>query len=104
MYILFRYLKSEPLPDNTGKDVLEVVSANMEEVVYSSGRDIFVLFYKPACSHCRDFMPVWDSLGAALRAEQVDVARMNLQDNEIPPEFSEEMFVKDYPTMYFKVQ
>ena len=38
-----------------------------------------------------------------MRTEQVDVARMNLRDNEIPPEFKEEMFVKEYPTMFLKV-
>ena len=99
-----RYLKTEPVPSNTGKDVIDVVSTTMDEVVFSSKRDVFILFYKPDCRHCQDLMPIWESLGAALRTEQVDVARMNLRDNEIPPEFKEEMFVKEYPTMFLKVR
>ena len=99
-----RYLKTEPVPSNTGKDVIDVVSTTMDEVVFSSKRDVFILFYKPDCRHCQDLMPVWESLGAALRTEQVDVARMNLRDNEIPPEFKDEMFVKEYPTMFLKVR
>ena len=112
-----RYLKTEPVPDNTGRDVIDVVSTTMDDVVFRSNRDVFLLFYKPDCRHCQDLMPVWESLGAALRTEQVmmmmmimimrteqvDVARMNLRDNEIPPEFKEEMFVKEYPTMFLKV-
>ena len=98
-----RYLKSEPVPSNTGKDVIDVVSTTMDELVFRSKRDVFILFYKPDCGHCQDLMPVWERLGAALRTEQVDVARMNLRDNEIPPEFKEEMFVKEYPTMFLKV-
>ena len=97
-----RYLKTEPVPSNKGKDVIDVVSTTMDEVVFRSRRDVFILFYKPDCRHCQDLMPVWESLGAALRNEQVDVARMNLRDNEIPPEFKEEMFVKEYPTMFLK--
>ena len=98
-----RYLRSEPIPSNTGKDVIDVVSTTMDEIVFRSKRDVFILFYKPDCGHCQDLMPIWERLGAALRTEQVDVARMNLRDNEIPPEFKEEMFVKEYPTMFLKV-
>ena len=48
-------------------------------------------------------MPKWMELGDALETEEVIVARMNLKDNEIPPEYRDEIFVKDYPSMFFKV-
>ena len=35
--------------------------------------------------------------------EEVEVVRMNLRDNEIPPEYRTEFFVKEYPSLYFKV-
>ena len=98
-----RFMRSESIPDNTGKNVLDVVSTMMEEIVFNAKNDVFILFYKPDCRHCTDMMPVWFSLGDALMNEDVDIARMNLRDNEIPPEFKDEMFVKDYPSMYFKV-
>ena len=97
-------MKSEPVPDNSGKDVLDVVSASMDEVVYNSARDIFILFYKPDCSHCQEMMPIWMELGKSLAKEDVDVVRMNLKTNEIPPEYKTEFEVKEYPTMYFKVR
>lgn len=75
----------------------------MEEVVYNSGRDIFILFYKPDCSHCSEMMPTWMELGKAMVKEEIDILRMDMKANEIPPELKMEFQVKEYPTMFFKV-
>ena len=96
-------MRSEPIPDNYGKNVLDVTSTTMEDIVFKAKNDVFILFYKPDCRHCTNMMPVWMSLGDALKNEDVDIVRMNLRENEIPPEFKDEMFVKDYPSMFFKV-
>ena len=96
-------MRSEPIPDNSGKNVLDVTSTTMEDIVFKAKNDVFILFYKPDCRHCTNMMPVWMSLGDALKNEDVDIVRMNLRENEIPPEFKDEMFVKDYPSMFFKV-
>ena len=97
-------MKTETAPENTGKDVLDVVSTTMDKTVYNSARDIFILFYKPDCRYCQELMPVWEELGKALAGEDVDVLRMNLKTNEIPPEFKMEFQVKEYPTIFFKVR
>ena len=70
MRIFCRYLRSEPAPDNSGKLVLDVVSSTMKDIVFSSNKDTFILFYKPDCQHCRDFMPTWLDLGVALRVSR----------------------------------
>lgn len=97
-------MKTEPVPDNTGKNVLDVTSMTMEDIVYNSGRDTFIVFYKPHCSHCREMMPTWMEFGEAMAKEDIDVIRINMEANEIPPEFKTEFQVKEYPTIFFKVR
>ena len=96
-------MKTESAPDNTGKDVLDVISTSLEESVLHSGRDTFILFYKPDCSHCKEMMPTWMEFGKAMAKEDIDILRINMQDNEIPPELKTEFQVKEYPTIFFKV-
>ena len=57
--VLVRYLKSEPLPDNRGKALLDVVAKNMADVVYNNDRDVMIVFYRPDCGHCR---VIWSAL------------------------------------------
>ena len=64
-------MRSEPIPDNSGKNVLDVVSTTMEDIVFNAKNDVFILFYKPDCRHCTDMMPVWMSLGDAFKNEDV---------------------------------
>ena len=98
-----RYLKSGKVPDNSGKNVLDVVSDTFSDLVMKSPLDVFILFYKPECQHCKHFMSTWLELGDALEDEDVDVVMMNMMENEIPPEYKQQLFVKDYPSMFFKV-
>ena len=60
-------MRSEPVADNSGKVVKDMVSSSMRDLIYSSDKDSFILFYKPDCQHCRDFMPTWNNLGEALK-------------------------------------
>ena len=48
-------------------------------------------------------MLLQDELGSALAGEDVTLARMNMHSNEIPPEYKSEFFVKEYPSLFFKV-
>ena len=107
------------MADNSGKVVKDMVSSSMRDLIFSSDKDSFILFYKPDCQHCRDFMPTWDNLGEALKVkldlihcgleigflqnEEIEVLKMNLRENEIPPEYKTEFFVKEYPSIFFKV-
>ena len=47
-------------------------------------------------------MPVWEGFAEAMSDENVDVARMNVAENDIPPEFAVEYQGTGYPTIYFK--
>ena len=58
--------------DNSDKPVLDVVSSTMREIVFSSDKDTFILFYKPDCQHCKDFMQTWMELGEALKVWLLD--------------------------------
>ena len=58
---------------------------------------------KQPCQHCKHFMSTWLELGDALEDEDVDVVMMNMMENEIPPEYKQQLFVKDYPSLFFKV-
>ena len=97
-------MKTEKDFDNTNKDVLDITSNTMGDILYNSGKDSLVLFYKPDCSHCREMMPDWMEFGEAMRKEEINVVRMNMQANEIPPEYKTEFQVKEYPTIFFKVK
>ena len=59
---MFRHLKTEPPFENAMKEVIDVVAVTMRELVAEAEQDVFVLFYKPGCRHCQDFMPTWVSL------------------------------------------
>ena len=59
---MFRHLKTEPPFENAMKEVVDVVAVTMRELVAEAEQDVFVLFYKPGCHHCQDFMPTWVSL------------------------------------------
>ena len=47
-------------------------------------------------------MPIWEGFAEAMSDENVDVARMNVAENDIPPEFAVEYQGTGYPAIYFK--
>lgn len=44
------YLKSQPIPEQTG-DVQVVVAKNFDEIVNDNSKDVLIEFYAPWCGH-----------------------------------------------------
>lgn len=55
------YMKSEPLPDNSGA-LKTAVAKNFAEVVMDNGKDTLVEFYAPWCGHCKKLAPVLEEV------------------------------------------
>jgi protein disulfide isomerase family A protein 3 len=91
------YLKSEPLPDNSG--ALKVaVAKNFDEVVNDPERDVLIEFYAPWCGHCKSLAPKYEELAEKLQGESgVTIAKMDATANDVPQPYN----VRGFPTLYF---
>jgi len=91
------WIKSEPVPDNSGAGVKVAVAKNFDELVTKSEKDVLVEFYAPWCGHCKKLTPIYDELGEKMANEDVEIVKMDATANDVPPEFD----VKGFPTLYW---
>ncbi|XP_069590818.1 protein disulfide-isomerase A2 [Ranitomeya imitator] len=91
-------LLSEELPEDWDKKPVKVlVGKNFEEVAYDETKNVFVEFYAPWCSHCKELEPIWEELGKKYKDhENVIIAKMDGTANEI-----DGMRVRGYPNLRF---
>lgn len=90
------YMKSEPIPDNTG--ALKVaVAKNFKELVMNSKQDALIEFYAPWCGHCKALAPKYEELAEKLADEDVLIVKMDATANDVPPLFE----VRGFPTIYW---
>lgn len=93
------HIKSEPVPDNTNKDVKVVVGKNFDEIVNDDSKDVLIEFYAPWCGHCKQLEPKYTELGGKLKDEPgVTIAKMDATANDVPSPYK----VEGFPTIYFK--
>lgn len=90
------YLKSEPIPENTG-NVKVAVAKNFDEVIINNGKDTLIEFYAPWCGHCKKLAPVYDELGEKLADEDIEIVKMDATSNDVPSPYE----VKGFPTLYW---
>jgi len=91
------YLKSEPLPDNSGP-LKVAVAKNFDEVVNDPERDVLIEFYAPWCGHCKSLAPKYEELAEKLQGESgVTIAKMDATANDVPQPYN----VRGFPTLYF---
>jgi len=91
------YLKSEPLPDNSGP-LKVAVGKNFEEVVNDPERDVLIEFYAPWCGHCKSLAPKYEELAQKLEGESgITIAKMDATANDVPKPYD----VRGFPTIYF---
>ncbi|CAF0867448.1 unnamed protein product [Adineta ricciae] len=91
------YLKSQPIPDQTG-DVKVVVAKNFDDIVNDETKDVLIEFYAPWCGHCKSLAPKYDELAKKLKKESsIVIAKMDATENDVPSQYE----VQGFPTIYF---
>lgn len=55
-------MKSEEIPDNTGKVVKKIVAKSFDYEVLQSKQDVLLKIYAPWCHHCQEFAPIYEKL------------------------------------------
>lgn len=68
------------------------------EVLDNTKNDVVLYMYSPACSHCRDFAPIYDELAAGLRPTSLKFLKMDVTKAKGPPK---EYGVSSLPTLFF---
>ncbi|CAK9184579.1 unnamed protein product [Ilex paraguariensis] len=94
------YKKSEPVPENNTEPVKVVVADSLQDMVFSSGKNVLLEFYAPWCGHCKKLAPILDEVAVSFENDgDVLIAKIDATANDIT---NEAFDVKGYPTVYFK--
>jgi len=91
------HLKSQDVPEqDPDSNVVTLVGKNFEEVVFESGKDVFVEFYAPWCGHCKNLAPKWELLADEFaHADNIIVAKVDSTENDTPAE------IQGFPTLVY---
>jgi len=78
------HYKSQPIVDDEGAAVRELVGLNFKRIAEDPAKDVIVNFYAPWCPWSQRLAPVWQQLGDRLKgAASVIVARFDGTANEV---------------------
>nr|CAD1842064.1 unnamed protein product [Ananas comosus var. bracteatus] len=92
------FRKSEPIPVVNDEPVKVVVADSLRDVVFNSGKNVFLEFYAPWCEHCKKLAPILEEVAISFKNEtDIVIAKMDATANDVPKEFD----IPGYPTLYF---
>eukprot|EP01101_Sappina_pedata_P011716 TRINITY_DN7916_c0_g1_i1.p1 TRINITY_DN7916_c0_g1~~TRINITY_DN7916_c0_g1_i1.p1 ORF type:complete len:497 (-),score=273.86 TRINITY_DN7916_c0_g1_i1:90-1547(-) len=94
-----KFVKSEPLPDNSANDVKVVVGKNFDSIVMDTTKDVLLEAYAPWCGHCKTLAPKYEELAKKLSkySDTLTIAKVDATANSLPKEFE----VQGFPTIFF---
>ncbi|XP_006146483.1 protein disulfide-isomerase A2 [Tupaia chinensis] len=92
------YLLSQEVPPDWDQRPLKtLVGKNFEQVAFDETKNVFVKFYAPWCTHCKEMAPVWEALAEKYRDhEDIIIAELDATANEL-----DSLAVHGFPTLKY---
>jgi len=91
------YLKSEPVPEDTGDAVKIVVASTWKKIVLDPTKDVLIELYAPWCGHCQKLSPIYEKAAKRLaKVPNLVIAKMDSTANEV-----EGLQIQSYPTLKY---
>ncbi|XP_054524068.1 protein disulfide-isomerase A2 isoform X3 [Pan troglodytes] len=92
------YLLSQEIPpDWDQRPVKTLVSKNFEQVAFDETKNVFVKFYAPWCTHCKEMAPAWEALAEKYQDhEDIIIAELDATANEL-----DAFAVHSFPTLKY---
>ncbi|XP_005870415.1 PREDICTED: protein disulfide-isomerase A2 isoform X2 [Myotis brandtii] len=90
-------LSQEVPPDWDQHPVKTLVGKNFEQVAFDETKNVFIKFYAPWCTHCKEMAPTWEALAEKYRDhEDIIIAELDATANEL-----EGFPVHGFPTLKY---
>ncbi|XP_054442763.1 protein disulfide-isomerase A2 [Pteronotus mesoamericanus] len=90
-------LSQEVPPDWDQRPVKTLVGKNFEQVAFDETKNVFIKFYAPWCTHCKEMAPTWEALAEKYRDhEDIIIAELDATANEL-----EAFPVHGFPTLKY---
>nr|XP_045727458.1 protein disulfide-isomerase A2 [Mirounga angustirostris] len=92
------YLLSQEVPPNWDqRPVKTLVGKNFEQVAFDETKNVFIKFYAPWCTHCKDMAAAWEALAEKYKDhEDIIIAELDATANEL-----EGFPVHGFPTLKY---
>uniref|UniRef100_A0A8C3WKA4 Protein disulfide-isomerase A2 n=1 Tax=Catagonus wagneri TaxID=51154 RepID=A0A8C3WKA4_9CETA len=90
-------LSQEVPPDWDQRPVKTLVGKNFEQVAFDETKNVFIKFYAPWCTHCKEMAPAWEALAEKYKDhENIVIAELDATANEL-----EAFSVQAFPTLKY---